>query len=151
MTASTIVVGARDTSLLPTSKNTLTVSTSSTETGAAATLTLSYTTVYSFLETSWFYIYVPKANVDYSSNSGQAVSLISDSDKALASVTIGGISFTVNSSSAGLDVGSGYTYDTWYFTFSTTSTFTADNIAISITVPITNPEYVSTLSSDWLF
>ena len=95
LTASTITVGAFHTSELPTSLNTLTVSSSETETGKAAELTLSYTTLFDYLyETSWFYITIPKANVDYSSESGQYTSLISSADAALATVTIGGTSLS---------------------------------------------------------
>ena len=149
LAASTIEVGTRDTSTLPSSLNTLTVATSSTETGAYTTLTLSYTTVYTYLASSWFYIFVPKANVDYSANSGEAVSLISSTDASSPTVTIDGVSFGTISS-ASLTVGSGYTYDTWSFFVSDSTTFTSGTQAITITVPITNPEMVTTLSSDWL-
>ena len=149
LAASTIEVGTRHISTLPSDLNTLTVATSSTETGASTTLTLSYTTSFTYLASSWFYIYVPKANVDYSANSGEAVSLISDSDASSPTVTIGGVGFGTISS-ASYTVGSGYTYDTWSFFVSDSTTFTSGTQAITITVPITNPEMVTTVSSDWL-
>ena len=89
--------------ILPTSGlNSLTVSSDSTETGStSATLTISYTTKYTFLDNSWFFLTIPKSNKVYSSNSAaSATSFISDSTEGDATVTIGGTSFSVNTSSA---------------------------------------------------
>ena len=128
------------------------MSTSATETGSSsATLTLSFTTVNTFLSSSWLYIKLPKANRVYSSNSGQAISFISDSTKADATVSIGGVTHVVDSTSAYLAIGSGYTEDTWAFTFSTANTFTSTGQAITVSIPITNPEVVGDLTSSWSF
>ena len=138
--------------MLPTTSSTLTVSTSATETGSSsAKLTLSYTTVNTYLSSSWLYIKLPKANSVYSSNSGQAISFISDSDKANAEVSIGGVTHTVDSTSAYLAIGSGYTEDTWAFTFSTSNTFTSTGQVINVSIDITNPEMIGDLTSGWSF
>lgn len=66
-------------------------------------------------------------------------------------MTVGGTSFTVDSSSALLTEGSGYAADTWAFTFSSATEFADAGKDIVITVDIANPMLVTTLLEDWTF
>ena len=118
-------------------------------------MTINWTTQNQFLDSSWFFITVPKANLDYESggsNTGEAISLITSSNVGSATVTVGGSSFTVNSDDAVVTVGSGYNPDIWYFDFSSQPAMDdAIGKAVVITVEIDNPMLVTTLLADWAF
>ena len=73
--------------VLPDPSQILGVATSSTEAGASATLTITFTTTEPFVPDTWIYMSIPKANAVYESgNAGSAVSIISSTNSGLASI-----------------------------------------------------------------
>lgn len=146
---SEVVVSTQNIVKLRSDYGAVTVTTSQTETGStSAVLTIKYTTNFAFLEGSWFFLTIPKANKDYSAteDSANAISFIDDSNKGSVAVTVGGTSLTIPTSV--VRTGSGWEADTWYFTHTGGAVEDIPKEVV-ITVPIANPMLVSTVNSDW--